>query len=161
MKHFHLDEWLLYKNKLLSEEKQIEMENHLYTCDSCMDIFLSLINDDEIDKAATIVPENFTENILKNIGKIKPIRTKKSTKKGYRKSSDFFLYYAAVASVAIILTAGGVFGKMVDLVPQISVNMSKKESQVKVDTIYNFSESITNRTSQFINNFGIKEEKED
>ena len=39
MKHYDDIEWIFYKEKVFSDEKQAEMEEHLYTCDKCMDTF--------------------------------------------------------------------------------------------------------------------------
>lgn len=153
MKHYDYVEWLLYKNNLISEEKRIEMEDHLYSCDNCMEIFLSSIEEIEIEEAGKLIPEDFTQGILK---KTKNIRTIKRPKNKNKRLNEIFLYYASVASVAIFLTAGGIFGSMVEVVPKIDVGVGIEESRVKAGKIYDLSESITNRTSEFINNFGRK-----
>lgn len=157
MKHYDYVEWVLYKNKLLDDEIYNEMEEHLFLCDSCMEIFLSLIDEAEIEKAGNIIPIDFTNKVMNNIKNISPM--KKQSKK--KVSNDFFIYYAAVASVAIILTAGGFFEKMINTVPYLSVNISSQENNIKRDTIYNFSEIITSKTSKFINDFQFKIVKED
>jgi hypothetical protein len=153
MRHYDYVEWLLYKNNLISEEKQVEMEEHLYNCDDCMKVFLSSIDDMEIEEAGILVPDDFSSRIMSNIKNVRPIKRPINKKKNF---NDLFLYYISVASVAIFFTAGGIFTKMVEVVPQISVGMSIEENRVRTDTIYNLSESITNRTSEFINNFGRK-----
>ncbi len=157
MKHFQEDKWLEYKNENLKESERIEMEDHLYNCDKCMEIFLSTIEEEEITGAGAYISIDFTENIMRKVAKA--VLTKERKKK--RLINDFFLYYAAVASVAIILTAGGLFGKMVETVPKISLSIDKEENQIKPETIYNISEAITGKTSDFINNFGTKKIKED
>jgi len=157
MKHYDYVEWVLYKKELLDDEIYNEMEEHLFLCDTCMEIFLSLIDEAEIEKVGDILPTDFTDKAMNNIKNIIPM--KKRTKK--KVSNDFFIYYAAVASVAIILTAGGFFEKMLDTVPYISANISSQENNIKRDTIYNFSEKITSKTSSFINDFGTIKNKED
>ena len=71
MTHYDYIEWVFYKEKVLSNEKQREMEDHLYICDDCMDTFLSLIDKDEVDRAAEIISSEFTHNVMKNIQKVK------------------------------------------------------------------------------------------
>ena len=71
MKHYDYLEWLLYKEKALSKEKSKEMEEHLYICDNCMDIFLSLIDREEVDRAERSISTNFTSNVMNNIQKVK------------------------------------------------------------------------------------------
>ncbi len=154
MKHYDYVEWLFYKNNLISLEKKIEMEEHLYNCDDCLEIFLSSIDEIEIEEAGRLVPDDFTGKVLKKTENIGPI--KKPKKKKAKGFNELFLYYASVASVAIFLTAGGIFTSMVEVVPRIDVGTGIEESKVKAGKIYDLSESITNRISEFINNFGRK-----
>lgn len=159
MKHYDLVEWKLFKEDLLQDGLHKEMEEHLINCDECMELFLSLIDDEEIKNAETIVPKDFTLNVMKSVSNIRPIEKKqKKVKKSY---SDFFIYYVAVAAVAIILTASGVFGKMVDSIPQIAANVYMEETGLKSSVIYDFSKKITEKTNGFVKNFNLNRIKED
>ena len=60
MKHYDHVEWIFYKNNVLSEEKIIEMEEHLYYCDECLETFLSLIDENEVQEAIKPISEEFT-----------------------------------------------------------------------------------------------------
>lgn len=160
MKHFVKDQWLAYKNQQITLEEKIEMEEHLYGCDQCMEIFLATIGDEEIKEAEDVIKEDFTQRTMARLEKTRSLsRPRKRREK--KVINDYFLYYGAVASVAIILTAGGFFGTMVDSVPKISMKMEKEEIRFKTDTMFNISEALTNKTSDFINNFEIKKTKED
>lgn len=161
MKHFEDVEWILYKNDLISEKRQIEMEDHLYTCDKCMENFLSLTIEKEVKGAADLIPKDFTENVLDLIKDMTPKEKKKNLRKQIEKPfNDLFLYYTAAALVAIVLTGGGLFGKMVDSVPNINTVISIEESKIKTDTIYNLSGKIADMTSTFVNNFELKSKEE-
>ena len=59
MKHYDELEWLFIR-KGLFQKKNIMKWKHLYECDECMNIFLSLINNEEINSAEEIFQENFT-----------------------------------------------------------------------------------------------------
>ena len=146
MKHYDYVEWLFYKKNILPIEKMNEMEEHLYSCDECMEVFLSLIDEEEIKMASGIVPKDFNENIMSkiqstNVKKIQPV--KKPVKYP-------FGYFVAVASVTIVLTFGGAFTNLVDTVPNISASVSMLEKLDKPNRISNFSERIVNSTSRFI-----------
>lgn len=152
MKHYDYSEWLFYKIGSLPEYKRIEMEDHLFQCESCMNIFISLIDKVEIEKAAEIIPKDFNKNVLKQVKNVRPITKKvKTTKRNY---NDMFLYYTAVASVAIILTAGGFFTTLVDTMPEITASINSQQ-EIRGNKIYDFSETITSKTSEFINNFQV------
>lgn len=159
MRHYDQIEWVLYKEKLLDKKIYKEMEEHLYECDQCLDTFLSLIDDLEIEEAGHIIPEDFTDNIMVNIKNIRPIKKKKI--KQTKLPQDFFIYYTAVAAVTILLTAGGVFGKMVESVPRITASINVQEENSMQNVVYDFSETITKKTSSFINDFSVSKNKED
>lgn len=159
MRHYDYVEWLLYKTKSLSSEKLDEMEEHLYNCDICMDIFLSLIDEEELEFTGEIIPENFTSNIMEKISKdkVKSIETKNN-----RKPFNYqFMYYVAVASVTIFLTLGGFYTNLVDAVPKISQSLETPKE--RENYIGKFSERIVNSTSNLLfsieNLSRIKEEK--
>ena len=159
MKHYDQVEWILYKNNVLDNKIYEEMEEHLCLCDDCMDIFLSLIDEKEVEVAGEIISQDFTNKVMDNLKNIRPL--KKKIKRKAKLPNDFFIYYTAVASVTIILTAGGFFGKLVDSVPQITANIKIQEEKIMSNIIYDFSEEITKRTSIFIKDFQISKNKED
>ena len=146
MKHYDYIEWLLYKNVMLSKEKSEEMKKHLYSCDACMEIFLSLINENEKETAGKIIPYDFTFKVLNNISK-----TDKSKSKAKQSKKSFYYqfgYYAAVASVTIILTLSGLYTNLVDAVPKLFNSMQATEEDSNI--IANLSNSIVDSTSSFL-----------
>jgi len=159
--HYDYVEWLLYKTKSLSEEKLNEMEEHLYTCDQCMETFLSLIEDAEIDLASKLVAENFTASVIQAISKekVKPINKKdrkieesKADKRASKYDKNTFnyqlIYYVAVASITIFLSLGGFYTSLVDAVPRIRESIEMVD--VRPNSIGRLSERIVNSTSELI-----------
>lgn len=147
MKHYDYIEWLLYKNDALPEKKHNEMEEHLFNCDICMEIFLSLIDEKEIEASGGIIPDDFNQKVINKITKSK---VKELIPKEKKKSFNYqFGYYVAVASVTIILSISGFYTNLVDSVPRItkSIEVVKEE---KPNIIANFSERIVNGTSSFL-----------
>lgn len=160
MKHYDYVEWLLYKNNALSMEKQEEMEEHLYNCHICMEIFLSLIDDKEIEIAGSSIPQDFTDKV---ISKVSNTKVKKIEPKTNKKSFNYqFGYYVAVASVTIFLTLGGFYTNLVDAVPRISASVETIERVGRENFISNLSERIVNGTSSFLGSIeNIERNKED
>jgi hypothetical protein len=145
MKHYDYIEWLLYKNGMLSSEKCEEMEQHLLECDTCMEIFLSLIDEKEEELAKELVPDDFTTKVIRKIPKTK-IRNKKN-----KQQNSFYYqfgYYAAVASVTIILTLGGFYTRLVDAVPKVSTSIELTEGSS--NRIFDFSNKIIDSTSSLL-----------
>lgn len=147
MKHYDYVEWLLYKNRSLSSDKLDEMEEHLYNCNLCMDIFLSLISENELEFASKIIAEDFSSNVIERISKEKVKRIEvKNNKKAFNYN---FMYYLAVASVTIFLTMGGVYTNLVDAVPKIKESIQVVEED-RPNHIAEFSDMIINSTSKFL-----------
>lgn len=146
MKHYDYIEWLLYKNDMLTREKSEEMEQHLYGCNTCMEIFLSLIDEKEEKKAREIISGDFTSEVISDISKVK--QRKPKSKQAKRAFNYQFGYYAAVASVTIILTLGGLYVDLVDAVPKISASIELTENYS--NKISDFSNKIVNSASNFL-----------
>jgi hypothetical protein len=160
MKHYDDIEWIFYKEKVLSDEKQAEMEEHLYICDECMDIFLSLIDKEEADRAEESISLNFTADVMDSIKNIQ-YKPKTKVKKFDTRLGDMFTYYIAVASVAIVLTLGGFYSGLVDMVPHISKSVVEKPNINTPNIIADISGKIVNKTSNFIDSFEISNRKEE
>ena len=160
MKHYDYIEWLLYKEKMIGEDKLEEMEEHLYICDECMDTFLSLINKGEVYKAQKSISSDFTKGIMGNIKNIE-YKPKLKAKKSIIKAKDILGYYIAVASVAIVLTLGGFYSGLVDMVPHVTKSVAKKNNIAFPNMVADISGKMVNKTSNFINNFEISNMKED
>ncbi len=160
MKHYDYIEWILYKEKVFSDEKLNEMEEHLYICDECMDIFLALIDKREEKIAEKIVPIDFTNKVMENIPKTQ-FKLKTKIEKQNTKIKEMFIYYVAVASVAIVLTLGGFYSGMVDMVPNVTSSIAKKYEVDPPKFVFNLSQRIVNKTSNFINNFEISSIEEE
>ncbi len=149
MKHYDYVEWLLYKTKALSDERLEEMEEHLYNCHMCMDIFLSLIDDAELEKAEKMIAENFTSRLMINLSKKK---LKKIEPKNKKKSFNYeFGYYVAIASVTIFLSLGGFYTNLVDAVPKVVESIKIDEDRPNL--VGNLTDNIVNSTSSFILRF--------
>lgn len=154
MKHYDYVEWIFYKEKTLSNKMIQEMEEHIYECNECMDIFLSLINEEEIYKAEETISSDFTSCVMDNIQEIK-YKPKITVKKQNTSFKNIFGYYVAVAAVTILLTFGGFYSGLVDAIPQVAKSTVIKDTINKPNIIFNLSEEIVNRTSNFVNNFQI------
>jgi hypothetical protein len=116
-----------------------------------MDIFLSLIDGEEIESAEAAIPEDFTNKVMNKISKTKVTNIKQ--KDIHKKKSDFYFQfgiYAAVASVTILLSLGGFFTNFVDAVPKISASIEVNEEGMEQNLIVKLSDRIINSTSGLI-----------
>lgn len=162
MIHYDDFEWRLYKENLLDKRIYDEMETHLFQCETCMDKFLSIIDDKEIELAGEILTTDFTEDLISKIQKIRPIESIKTDKYKQKKRvyNEVLLYYTAIASVAIFLMGSGFFHRMVDGIPEISGNIEEPKISMNTNKINEFSNAVLKATNGFVESFTPSKNKE-
>lgn len=133
------------------------MEEHLYTCDECLETFLSLIDQNDVEEATKSISKGFTSNVMAEIKNVEYIPKAKSN----RKYKEMLTYYIVVASVTIVLTIGGFFTKLVDTLPNVVQSNTIVEKIELPNKVADLSGRIVNKTSDFINRFEISNIKED
>lgn len=148
MKHFSRDEWILYREDQLVGEQRGKMENHLTKCNSCLDTFLSLIDDEEIAKAQKCISPDFTDRLFFKVRKIqKPIH-----KHSYHreKKENLLIYYMAASMVTLVLMNGGLFQSMMG--PEVFNTSKRIENKVSV----NWPEKMVSGAHNWILNFEVQ-----
>lgn len=158
MKHYSREEWLIFKKDGFDNCEMEKMEDHLYSCDLCMKIFLDVLDDNDITKAEESIPDSFTRNTLiyiKEKGNASPSITKRT--EFLRRRQNLFTYYVAAAVLTLVFMGGGVFQSLVDNYASFSQTACTVEHQkMQEESKTNISIEIANRTSQWINNFENK-----
>lgn len=149
MNHYSKEKWLLYKQGILSVEDSKKMEDHLLECDPCLEIFLSLVDDGEIQVASELISPEFEDAIMGSVNKKPKIKNK-----------NLFTYYVAAALVTLILTSSGFFETLITTVPYVSKTAVVQSNLKQENFIMNFSERVVNKTSNFINNFEVCDREE-
>jgi len=109
--------WSAYHSGLLSEAKRLEMEEHLLICDSCLSIYLSIIEADSNDKSIPMVSKDFTNHVMEAIEQEKRLNEDcQVVNLPARKEKNFLtskvtilISYCAAASMALFFWGGGYF----------------------------------------------------
>ncbi len=106
-----------YHSGLLSEEKRSAMEEHLLTCDSCLSIYLSILEEDTNIKSVPVLSKDFTNQVMGAIEQEKghnedenviSISVKKD-KDTLTSKMTILISYCAAASMALFFWGGGYF----------------------------------------------------
>ncbi len=108
--------WSAYHSGLFSEAKRSDMEEHLLICDSCMLIYLKILEDTNI-KSVTMLSKDFTDQVMRVIEQEKGHNevdyiTRMPTKKNKEvltSKMTILLSYCAAASMAMFFWGGGYF----------------------------------------------------
>ncbi len=169
MKHYEKAEWLLYKDGLLPQDQCEEMEEHLMECTGCLELYLSLVSEAEIEQAEQLISPDFTEQVMQEVKNLeiqsihqpepKPVSTiknnkvkkQKKSKKGKRTS--MLVYYAAAASITLFFMGTGFFQALVETGPKLEALQAKVENIPQSKTELNWSQKITDKTSRWLREF--------
>jgi hypothetical protein len=111
MKHFSYDEWLNYIKNDITENIREEFENHLYTCDQCLELYLQAIAEHESSLPNLTNESIFTDQVMTEVSKQhskeSAVEPKKKTKRPYYQQAAFHYFLAAAAT--LLLMFSGVF----------------------------------------------------
>jgi len=138
MNHQSKDHWLDYVNDELPETTRIEYEEHLYDCETCMDVYLQVIEE------ASHLPEDvkdeksFTDEVMSQIEK-EPLHfqadEKDKTKHTFYKQTLF--HYVIAASLTVVLMSSGVFQSLTNYVDDVQKTTISDESPSITEQIMN------------------------
>lgn len=150
--HYSYEHWLKYVKDELGETERSLLEDHLYTCDQCLDIYIDAVDAEE-DGLPSISNETaFMDGIMQKIA-IEPSNeiTKKQTKRAFYHTSIF--HYAIAACFTLILMSTGFFHSIIKHTENI------QKAEVTVDTI-NSKDGIVDRTFAWMDTLdGSKKEE--
>ncbi|HWP95500.1 MAG TPA: hypothetical protein VN426_01500 [Syntrophomonadaceae bacterium] len=117
MKHYSAEQWQEFYSNTDRLENRLEMEKHLLECDECRTLFLKGINQGEIEKAALIIPPDFTSQTLKRaVGKM---QEGPNRRKVYPSRRKLLACYATAAVITLVLMGGGVFQNLSGRINQL------------------------------------------
>jgi len=126
--HFTEQEWVEFVNGRTEERKRRAMEEHLYECGECVEMFLSCITKRHIESAENTLSPEFTRNVM---AKVEWGERKKETSVG---RYNAFCYYAAAACITIMLMGAGVFEGLAKTIPYISKLQVDNKDVIRLET---------------------------
>jgi anti-sigma factor RsiW len=139
MKHVSYEEWLKYVEDELDEEARERYEEHLYSCDHCMEIYLTAL-----ETGGTSFPEisdeaRFTESVIEEVQQYKE-QGEPSTAKTQRFYQKAAFHYIIAAAMTIVLMYTGVFQQLIGFAEEF-----ERSSHPSI------TNELMNKTADFIN----------
>lgn len=112
MKHYAYDEWLKYVKNELEDDVREAYEDHLYSCDQCLELYLTAVEEDDLP-----IIENepdFTDLVMAQITNQKQLtaveeKERKHPKKRVTFYQKSIFHYGVAAAMTLILMSTGVF----------------------------------------------------
>jgi len=140
LRHFDLNEWKKYINEQFDEEMKRQMEEHLVTCDLCLEIYVALCEEQNNDSVIVQNQTDFSDRILQKIRFAK----KKETKR----KKEIINYFIA-ASLTLLITVSAPFEMLYQKTKQVVSDNSNIGFMEKM-FINGWSENLTNGTKNII-----------
>jgi len=157
MTHYSYEEWLKYVKNELAEEVQDIVENHLYSCDQCLDLYLQVVTEAESALPSIANDAHFTDVVMAQVSEVqlpvkKGIKEKKNGKKRFYQSSVF--HYTIAAAMTILLMTTGVFQSLI----QYAENVQRPSFQQKETSM---TAGVVNKTFAWMDSLEEKNKKEE
>ncbi|MBS4209562.1 hypothetical protein [Bacillus sp. FJAT-50079] len=149
MKHMTLDNWLQYVQDNLDEQTRVEYENHLYSCDDCLELYLQAVEVNEAQMPSLPAPTDFTDAIMKQIDP--PAKKKKPEIR--RKQT--FIHYALAAAMTLLLMSTGVFSQLMN----VASEFEKQEHEQEQSFVHAFLNNSISIIDQFEHNLNKGDDK--
>ncbi|KOS68200.1 hypothetical protein AEA09_06300 [Lysinibacillus contaminans] len=120
MRHFSNEEWMSYINDKLSKTTCEELEDHLFSCDQCLEVYIKMI-DRQAEELPVIDYSSFTDEIIAELPQ------KKMRKKILYQRTLF--HYAVAAVITLTLMTTGFFQSIMGVVTTVEVSSTSKPQQ--------------------------------
>ncbi|MEH7382737.1 hypothetical protein V7138_19900 [Bacillus sp. JJ1533] len=121
MRHFSNEEWLLYIKDELEESKREELENHLFSCDQCLEIYMELI-EVQAEEVPNLENDSFTDEVVTKL-------PEKKGKQGKRFLQSPIFHYGVAAAVTLTLMSTGVFQSMTGILGTVEASSFSEQKQ--------------------------------
>ena len=158
MMHYSKEEWTKYVKNEMNEDVREEYENHLYTCDQCLDIYLQVVEEAEYELPEIENDTEFTDLIMAQIAESRPPSTtdwmnRKERKKGSRPFYQTAIFhYSVAAAMTILLMTTGVFHSITKYTLSIQTpSFQEKRTSVTegiVDKTFAWMDSLDNKSKE-------------
>ncbi|MGM0845149.1 MAG: hypothetical protein ACQEUT_09240 [Bacillota bacterium] len=147
MKHIPYEDFLNYIDDGLSESVREQYEEHLYSCDFCMEIYLAALEANESSLPVLSDEAGFTDKVMTEIVVQKQSVNTVSGKeqKLYQKA---VVHYIVAAAMTILLMSTGVFQQLIGLAEEFERSPGPSVTTELMSKTTDFINTIENETRE-------------
>ncbi|MGD6968237.1 hypothetical protein ACQCVP_17550 [Rossellomorea vietnamensis] len=145
MKHIPYEDWLKYVEDGLREPVREQYEEHLYSCDHCMEIYLAALQSNETSLPALPDALRFADHIMADVLAGKQVEPPAAGKeeKFYQRAA---FHYIVAAAMTILLMTTGVFQQMIGFAEEFQRNSGSSVTTELMNKTTNFINDVENET---------------
>ncbi|WP_409252729.1 hypothetical protein V1502_02035 [Bacillus sp. SCS-153A] len=147
MKHVSYEEWQKYVEDGLTEKVRERYEEHLYSCDQCMEIYLTALEAGETSFPELSDDQKFTDNIMTEVQRYKEPEVPDTGKKQRFYQQAAFHYFIA-AAMTILLMYTGVFQQLTGFAEEFERSSRPSITNELMNKTTNFIENVENETRE-------------
>lgn len=144
MKHPVFEEWLKYVKNEISDDVRQAYDDHLYSCDECLQSYLQAISELENELPVLSNADTFTDSIMAEITTSKP--NTKNKVPFYQKT---VFHYTIAAAITILFMTSGVFQSITNVVGSVQTPNIEEEPP-------SITEELLNKTFAWMDSFEMK-----
>lgn len=127
MNHFSYEQWKQYVKSEINESVREDYDNHLYSCDQCLEVYLNVVDELENELPAIKDQDEFTNLIMEKVVQQKKIPFYQST----------IFHYAVAAAMTILFISTGVFQSITSYADIVQAPALQEETPTLTDGIIN------------------------
>ncbi|MBS4179452.1 hypothetical protein [Lederbergia citrea] len=150
--HKTFENWLQYVQEELEEKTRLEYENHLYSCDHCLELYVAALESNERNLPKMEDEWAFTDAIMQGIEKnqdevttndrVAAVKIEPNQKKKLQQKTMF--NYILAAAMTLLLMSTGVFSQLMNVI-QTFESSSTRANTSFVAQIMDKSASLTTK----------------
>lgn len=140
MVHYKCEQWMEFINHKLNEYQYEEMENHLYQCDECLELYMGLI-ENATECTSILIPDSFIDDVHEKLN-LDTLNNKKVNLQTEISSNKLMLLYSIAAVITITLYSSGFFQTFVETLTGSTQAVSKIPSIAHAVTDYDLFQKL-------------------
>ncbi|MBS4198075.1 hypothetical protein KHA93_00175 [Bacillus sp. FJAT-49732] len=148
MNHMTYENWLEYVRDELNEETRKVYENHLYSCDHCLELYLKAVEATEFQMPGLEEVSSFTDSIMQQVTELNKPKTKPKPRKKISQKQTIVHYFVA-AAVTLVLMSTGVFSHLMNMASSFE-HSEQKQAESFVQSFLNKQDSFTNKFEEIL-----------
>ncbi|SDP97259.1 hypothetical protein SAMN05216565_1276 [Litchfieldia salsa] len=134
MNHYNYEDWTRYINDELAEDQREKVEDHLYSCDQCLEIYMSFV--DQSEQLPKLTSE-FTDDVMRQLSLGKQPATRKKT---FAQATLF--HYGIAATITFGLMSSGFFQNITGFASTVEASSNTKTEATVTDGLMDKAISI-------------------
>ncbi|GIN63689.1 hypothetical protein J27TS8_36820 [Robertmurraya siralis] len=133
MTHISYDEWKRYVENELNERDRERYEDHLYTCDQCLELYLEAVTELEPTLPVLSNTDDFTNAIMAQVIESKEKEIDKKVP-FYQKT---LFHYTIAAAMTLLFMASGIFQSITNYVDAVEGSELKQSTPSVTEELVN------------------------